>query len=289
MTEIRAGKVKCLSAAGFHNMAYVEWGDAHNPRVLLCVHGLTRCGRDFDDLARAMSDRYRVICPDVVGRGQSDWLRNPLLYGVPQYAADMTTLLAQINGQAPAETVHWVGTSMGGLIGMAVAAQPDSPVSRLVLNDVGPVVTAVSIARIAEYLGKAPPLDSIDAAVGLVRAVSPGFGVHTDAEWYRLTVPLLRQTAEGKFVFRYDPKIAEPFRVAMQESAGRDMELWPVYDAITCPTLLLRGAESDLLTHETAQLMTTRGPHAKLCEIAAVGHAPTLVHLGQIAIIRDFL
>ncbi|MBP7082013.1 MAG: alpha/beta hydrolase [Rhodocyclaceae bacterium] len=286
---MREGSVRCLSPAGFHNMAYVEWGDVANPRVLVCVHGLTRCGRDFDDLARAMSDRYRVVCPDVVGRGKSDWLRNPLLYGVPQYAADITVLLAQINGTAQVDSVHWVGTSMGGLIGMAVAAQPDTPVSRLVLNDVGPVVTAVSIARIAEYLGKAPALDSIAAAVSLVRAVSPAFGPHTDDEWYRLTVPLIRETAEGKFVFRYDPKIAEPFRLAMQESAGRDMELWPLYDAITCPTLLLRGAESDLLTRETAQLMTTRGPHAKLSEIAGVGHAPTLVHADQIAIVRDFL
>lgn len=289
MSEMREGSVQCLSPAGFHTMAYVEWGDANNPRVLMCVHGLTRCGRDFDDLARAMSDRYRVVCPDVVGRGRSDWLRNPLLYGVPQYAGDMATLLAKVSGEANVETVHWVGTSMGGLIGMAIAAQPGTPVSRLVLNDVGPVVTAVSIARIAEYLGKAPALDSIEAAVSLVRAVSPAFGPHTDAEWYRLTLPLIRETPEGKFVFRYDPKIAEPFRLAMQESAGRDMELWPVYDAIVCPTLLLRGAESDLLTRETAQQMTIRGPRARLSEIAGVGHAPTLVHADQIAIVRDFL
>ena len=285
MTEMREGSVQCLSAAGFHQMAYVEWGRADNPRVLLCVHGLTRCGRDFDDLAKAMSDRYRVVCPDVVGRGKSDWLRDPMLYGVPQYAADMTTLLARLQ----AETLHWVGTSMGGLIGMAIAAQPGTPLTRLVLNDVGPVVTAVSIARIATYLGKGPAMDSVEAAVALVRAVSAGFGAHTDEEWHRLTVPLLRETAEGKFVFRYDPKIAEPFRIAMEESAGRDMELWPLYDAITCPTLLLRGADSDLLTRDTALAMTKRGPKAKLNEIAEVGHAPSLVHADQIAIVRDFL
>ncbi len=289
MNEMREGKVQCLSAAGFHNMAYVEWGDVDNPRVLLCVHGLTRCGRDFDDLARAMSDRYRVVCPDVVGRGKSDWLRNPLLYGVPQYAADMTTLLARINANADARTVHWVGTSMGGLIGMAMAAQPDTPVSRLVLNDVGPVVTAVSIARIAEYLGKAPAFDSIDAAVAFVRAVSPAFGAHTDEEWRRLTVPLLRENAAGRFEFCYDPKIAEPFRAAMQVSAGKDMELWPLYDAIDCPTLLLRGAESDLLTRETALSMAQRGPRATVHEILGVGHAPTLIHANQIALIREFL
>ena len=285
MTAMREGKVQSLSAAGFHQMAYVEWGDPHNPRVLMCVHGLTRCGRDFDDLAQAMSDRYRVVCPDVVGRGKSDWLRNPLLYGVPQYAADMTTLLARLDAQ----TLHWVGTSMGGLIGMAIAAQPATPISRLVLNDVGPVVTAVSIARIADYLGKAPAFDSIAAAVAFVRAVSPAFGPHTDAEWLRLSVPLLRENAEGKFEFCYDPKIAEPFRAAMQVSAGKDMELWPLYDAITCPTLLLRGAESDLLTRDTAQAMTQRGPHASLREIVGVGHAPTLIHANQIALVREFL
>jgi pimeloyl-ACP methyl ester carboxylesterase len=285
MTEMRQHSVQCLSEAGFHTMAYVEWGDPQNPRVLMCVHGLTRCGRDFDDLARVMSDRYRVVCPDVVGRGQSDWLRNPVLYGVPQYAADMTTLMARVQ----AETVDWVGTSMGGLIGMALAAQPGTPITRLVLNDVGPVVTAVSIERIATYLGKAPALDSIDAAVGLVRTVSAGFGAHTDEEWRRLTIPLLRETTEGKFVFRYDPKIAEPFRQMMQASGGRDMELWPLYDAISCPTLLLRGAMSDLLTHETAVAMTLRGPRAVLKEIPDVGHAPSLVHDDQIALIREFL
>ena len=285
MTEMRQHSVQCLSEAGFHTMAYVEWGDPQNPRVLMCVHGLTRCGRDFDDLARVMSDRYRVVCPDVVGRGQSDWLRNPVLYGVPQYAADMTTLMARVQ----AETVDWVGTSMGGLIGMALAAQPGTPITRLVLNDVGPVVTAVSIERIATYLGKAPALDSIDAAVGLVRTVSAGFGAHTDEEWRRLTIPLLRETTEGKFVFRYDPKIAEPFRQMMQASGGRDMELWSLYDAISCPTLLLRGAMSDLLTHETAVAMTLRGPRAVLKEIPDVGHAPSLVHDDQIALIREFL
>ena len=285
MTAMREGKVQCLSAAGFHQMAYVEWGDPHNPRVLMCVHGLTRCGRDFDDLAKAMCDRYRVVCPDVVGRGKSDWLRNPLLYGVPQYAADMTTLLARLDAQ----TLHWVGTSMGGLIGMALAAQPATPISRLVLNDVGPVVTAVSIARIADYLGKAPAFDSINAAVAFVRAVSPAFGPHTDEEWLKLSVPLLRENADGKFEFCYDPKIAEPFRTAMQVSAGKDMELWPLYDAITCPTLLIRGAESDLLTRDTAQAMTQRGPHASLREVAGVGHAPTLIHANQIALVREFL
>ncbi len=283
--NMRESRVRCLSTAGFHEMAYVEWGDPANPKVLLCVHGLTRCGRDFDDLAQLMSDHYRVVCPDVAGRGKSDRLRNPMLYNVPQYAADMTTLLARVNG----ETVHWVGTSMGGLIGMAIAAQPGSPVSRLVLNDVGPVVTAVSIARIGEYLGKSPQFDSVEHAVAFVRAIAPGFGPHSDEQWYRLTKHLVGTTPDGKVEFLYDPAIAEPVRAAMKESDGKDIELWPMYEAIRCPTLLLRGSESDLLTHETAQAMTQRGPRAKLVEIAGVGHAPTLLHADQIAPVREFL
>jgi pimeloyl-ACP methyl ester carboxylesterase len=169
---MREGKVKCLSAAGFHHMAYVEWGDAANPKVLVCVHGLTRCARDFDFLAQALAADYRVVCPDIVGRGRSDWLRNPSLYGVPQYCADITTLLAKLN----VETVDWLGTSMGGLIGMALACQPETPIARLVLNDVGPVITAVSLARIGTYLGTAPRFDDMGQAEAFVRFVSAPFG-----------------------------------------------------------------------------------------------------------------
>ena len=285
MSEFREGKVQCLSAAGFHDMAYVEWGDPTNPKVLLCAHGLTRCGRDFDDLARAMCDMYRVVCPDVVGRGRSDRLKNPHLYGIPQYGADMVTLLAALK----AETLHWVGTSMGGLIGMALAAQENTPISRLVLNDVGPVITAASIARIGEFLGKAPRFDSYVKAEAFVRFVSAPFGPLTDAQWRQLTVHTTRQAADGQFEFIYDPAIAIPFQDAVAATGGKDMELWPVYDAIRCPTLLLRGAQSDLLTQETAQLMSQRGPGAQLIEFAGIGHAPVLMDDVQIAPVREFL
>jgi pimeloyl-ACP methyl ester carboxylesterase len=283
MTEMRQRTVQCLSPGGLHDMAYVEWGDEHNPRVLVCAHGLTRCGRDFDFLAHVMADSYRVVCPDVVGRGRSAWLRDKRHYTVPQYCADMVTLLARFE----AETVHWVGTSMGGLIGMALAAQEGTPISRLVLNDVGPVVTAASIARIGDFLGKAPRFRSIDEAEAYVRFVSAPFGALTDAEWRHLTVHALRQMADGSYAMAYDPGIAEPFRQDM--GGGKDVELWPIYDAVTCPTLLLRGAQSDLLTAETARLMTERGPKARLVEIPNVGHAPVLMAADQIAIVRDFL
>ena len=279
------GNVKCLSTAGFHQMAYVEWGDVDNPNVLVCVHGLTRNGRDFDFLAQALEADYRVICPDVAGRGKSDWLTNKTLYVMPQYCADMVTLLARLN----VETVDWLGTSMGGLIGMALAAQPGNPIRRLVLNDVGPVVTAVSLARIGDYLGTPPRFDNIEEAEAYVRKISAPFGPLTDAQWRHLTVHVVREAADGKIEFIYDPGIAQIYHQGQLLSGGRDVELWSLFDAITCPTLLLRGEVSDLLTPATAQAMTQRGPHAKLIEILGVGHAPTLMDETQIAPVRDFL
>ncbi len=282
---MREQHVQCLSPAGFHNMAYTQWGDPQNRKVLVCVHGLTRCGRDFDDLARAMSDQYRVVCPDVVGRGRSDWLTDKLLYGIPQYAADMVTLLARLD----ADTVHWLGTSMGGLIGMALAASAKTPISRLVLNDVGPLLTATSLARIGEYVGVAPRFSNVDQAEQFIRLVGAPFGNLTDAQWRHLTVHVVHAAADGKTEFVYDPGIAAPFRRDVAASGGKDVELWPIYDAITCPTLLLRGADSDLLTRDTAQAMTGRGPRARLVEFAAVGHAPMLMDETQIAAVREFL
>ncbi len=283
--EMREGKVKCLSAAGFHHMAYVEWGDAVNPKVLVCVHGLTRSSRDFDFLAQALAADYRVVCPDVAGRGRSDWLRNKSLYAIPQYCADMTTLLAKLN----AESVDWVGTSMGGLIGMALACQPETPIARLVLNDVGPVITATSLARIGTYLGAAPRFDNIGQAEVFVRFVSATFGKFSDEEWRHLTQHVTRTAADGKIEFAYDPGISQSFREMQAGGDGKDVEMWPLYDGIACPTLLLRGETSDLLTHETALQMTERGPRAKLVEVPGVGHAPMLMAMAQVAPIREFL
>jgi len=283
--EMREGKVKCLSAAGFHHMAYVEWGDATNPRVVICVHGLTRCARDFDFLAQSLANDYRVVCPDVVGRGRSDWLRNKSLYGLAQYCADMTTLLARLG----AESVRWVGTSMGGLIGMALACQPETPIARLVLNDVGPVMTATSLERIGEYVGRAPRFGSIEQAEAFMRFVSAPFGDLADAQWRHLTEHVTRIAADGKVEFAYDPGIAQGFREMLAASGGKDVELWPLYDAIACPTLLLRGGTSDLLTHETALEMGRRGPRARVVEMPGVGHAPMLMDAGQVTPVSEFL
>lgn len=278
----RQRSVQCISPGGLHRMAYLEWGDPRADRVLVCVHGLGRCARDFDAFAAAMSDRYRVVCPDVAGRGDSDWLPDPMLYGMPQYAADLTTLIARLD----TETIHWVGTSMGALIGMGLAAMPGSPIAKLVMNDAGPVVTRVSLERIATYFGLAPVFADLEAAEKYVRTVSATFGAHSDAEWRFLTEVAVRKQADGTYRLHYDPRIAEPFRQAMPEG---DLELWPLYDALRCPTLVLRGESSDLLRRETCEAMAARGPKAKVVEIAGVGHAPTLLHADQIGIVREFL
>lgn len=274
--------VQCLSPSGLHRMSYYEWGARDNPRVLVCVHGLTRNARDFDALAQALSGHYRVICPDVVGRGKSGWLRDPSGYAIPQYVADMVTLIARLN----VDTVHWLGTSMGGLIGMALAAQPGTPIRRLVLNDVGPLITVESLQRIASYVGLAPDWPTMEAAIAYVKLVSAPFGLLSEAQWYDLTESSVMQCSDGRWRFRYDPKIAEPFKAAFVD---QDINLWPVYQAISCPTLVIRGAESDLLTRETWQTMADCGPQAKLAEIAGVGHAPMFQSEEQIDIVRDFL
>ena len=274
--------LRCASPRGLHPLSYLEWGDPRNERVLVCAHALTRCARDFDNLAAALSDRYRVVCPDMAGRGDSEWLADPMLYQIPQYVADMVTLVARLD----VESVDWVGISMGGLIGMTLAAQPGTPVRKIVVSDAGPAVTKVSLERIAAYVGAAPPFPDLAAAEQYVRAVSATFGPHTDAEWRFLTEVVLRRNADGTLRMHYDPQIAEPFRRLMPE---KDFELWEVWDAIRCPTLVLRGAQSDLLHPETAEQMKRRGPKARVVEIPGVGHAPTLMHEDQIGIVREFL
>jgi pimeloyl-ACP methyl ester carboxylesterase len=282
--EARPRSVQCASPRGLHRMAYLEWGDPRNRDVLVCVHGLTRSARDFDELARALSGRYRVVCPDVAGRGDSERLADPAHYVIPQYVGDMVTLVARLD----VETVHWVGTSMGGLIGMALAAQPGTPVRKLVLNEAGPLVARAALERIAAYLANTVEFESMAAAEAYVRAISEPFGPHTDAQWRFLTENWVARGRDGRWRPRYDARIVEAYRAGMPEK-GKDLDLWGLYDAVRCPTLVLRGARSDLLARETAAQMAVRGPQARVVEIPGVGHAPTLLHADQIAIVRDFL
>ena len=286
-TDPRLDHVQCLDAQGLHRMAYWEWGDAANPRVLVCAHGLARQGRDFDTLARAMQGEFRVVCPDVVGRGRSDWLGDPAGYQIPAYAADMVTLLARLD----ADEVSWVGTSMGGLIGLGLAALDATPIRRLVLNDVGPTIEYASLQRIGAYLGAPLRWKTVVEAADHLRRISPGFGPHDADAWPALSRAMVRPAPDGDgLVPHYDPRIALPFRAVTPELAKLgEALLWQRWDAVRCPVLLLRGAESDLLSRATAQVMTERGPKARLHELAGIGHAPMLVAADQVALVREFL
>lgn len=283
--EPQIRSVQCASPAGLHTMRYAQWGDPRNARVLLCVHGLARCGRDFDRLARALRDEYRVVCPDVVGRGISDWLRNPAYYANAQYVADMVTLIARLD----VEKVSYLGTSMGGLIGIGLAGLSESPVRRLVLNDVGTRVDPVGAARIAEYIGKPVRFASLDEAVRYIGSIAAGFALRDEEQWREVTASVIKPDGDG-FVFRYDPGIAVNVRAmtpALLEAAERIMAA--LYDAIACPTLLLRGESSDVLTEETAREMAGRGPRPRVHTFAGVGHAPMLLDADQIEVVARFL
>ena len=293
MADPTLNYVNCPDASGTHRMAYWQWGDAQAAHTIVCVHGLTRQGRDFDVLAQALLARasgpLRVVCPDVAGRGMSDWLPDPQAYSIPGYAADMLALLAALK---PA-TLDWVGTSMGGLIGMAVCAHAKTvgaQVRRLVLNDVGPVLEWQSLLRIGAYLGKHMHYPSLQLASDALRVIASSFGPHTDAQWLELSRHMVKPDPAGGVCLHYDPAIAVAFQAVSQENALQgEAALWALYDSITAPSLLLRGADSDLLSVSTAQQMTLRGPKARLVEFAGVGHAPTLIAADQVDAVASFL
>ncbi len=304
MTLPTLNDLNCQHATGSHRMAYWQWGDPHSAHVVVCVHGLSRQGRDFDVLASTLCERagqlpdgIRVVCPDVVGRGESDWLTDPAGYQIPTYAADMLVLLTQLHAQSPIRTLDWVGTSMGGLIGMVVCGQPGlplpQPVRRLVLNDVGPTLEWAALVRIATYLGKAGQFDSLQEAADALWAISSGFGRHTPEQWLALSRFMVRPVSSQQaspLRLHYDPALAVPFSQATQALTlqGETM-LWQLYDNIAAQTLVLRGEDSDLLAAATARAMTERGPKARLVEFAGVGHAPTLVADDQVDAVARFV
>ncbi len=270
-----------LGPRGFHSIAYAEWGDPANDRVLICVPGLTRRSRDFDFFASALEDRYRVVCVDLPGRGASDWLADPAEYEPARYAQDMAALIARLN----VKSVDWVGTSLGGLVGMILAVQPRSPLAKLVAVDIGAYIDKAALDRIASYVGTDPSFPDLAALEAYLRDICP-FGPLTDAQWAHLARHGARVDGQtGTWRLHYDPRIAEPFKEAFSEA----MDLWPLWDAITCPTLVVRGAESDLLTAETTAEMLARNPAASLIEFERVGHAPMLMSDDQIQPVREWL
>jgi pimeloyl-ACP methyl ester carboxylesterase len=278
---LRQGGYLCTNSQGTHRVAYTEWGESDNPRVLICVHGLTRNGRDFDALGAALAGDYRVVCPDVVGRGASDWLSDKNQYGYPQYLADMSALVAHLG----AESVHWVGTSMGGLIGMLLAAQPGSPITRMVMNDIGPLIPKAALERIASYVGDDPHFSNMQELDAYLREIYAPFGPFSDAQWRGLVRSSARDLGNGEIGLAYDPGIGVPIKAM----PAQDVDLWSVWSEVQCPVLVIRGEQSDLLLADTARQMTASGPRADLAVLAGMGHAPTLMSDDQITLVSDWL
>jgi len=315
MTDPTLHYLACDDALGGHRMAYWQWGDARSAHVVMCAHGLTRQGRDFDVLAQAILARadgnVRVVCPDVAGRGRSDWLRDPALYQVPVYAADMLALVAQLHREQPIDTLDYLGTSMGGLIGFVLAGHKQlplaRPIRRFIVNDVGPTIEAGALQRIGAYVGQGGRYASVQEAADAMWAISTTFGPHTPAQWLALSqhmvVPASQRTADGSgkadvvdndsagpWLLHYDPAISVALRTITPEAAAQGgAVMWSLYDAIDARTLVTRGAQSDLLSRETALAMTERGPRAALVEFEGVGHAPTFVDPAQVSTVTSFL
>lgn len=280
-TPPKAGSYLSLGPSGFHRVAYTDWGETDGRKATICVHGLTRTGRDFDVLAAKLSDSTHVVCPDVAGRGASDWLGNSKDYIYPTYLGDMAGLISHI----AAERVTWIGTSMGGLIGMMLAAMPGSPIRKLIINDIGPFIPKEALIRIGNYVGAAPSFPDINGVETYLRDVHAPFGNLNDEEWRHLAETSSERNGEGGLRLHYDPAIAEAFNAGPIE----DVDLWSVWDRITCPTLVIRGAESDLLAEDTATEMSKRGPNAEIATIDGCGHAPALMADNQIKTITDWL
>lgn len=298
MLQPRLDHVNCPHPEGQHRMAYWSWGDPLAAKVVVCVHGLTRQGRDFDRLARALVERsaepMRVVCPDVAGRGQSEWLPTGSLYQIPQYASDMLALLGQLHAAAPIAQLNWVGTSMGGLIGMVVSGQPGlslpAPVRRLVLNDVGPAINWAAVQKMQQYAGRYGRYADLAEAASALRALSVGFGPVPDGVWLDMSSHMVRDVPEGGVTLHYDPAIGEPVRALTPELAqAGEAVLWAVYDQIQAQVLVIRGQDSDLFLPVTAQAMSERGPRARVVEWAGIGHAPTLTAPDQIEVLAEFL
>jgi pimeloyl-ACP methyl ester carboxylesterase len=266
-----------------HNvtLGYAEWGRSDSPQTILCVHGLTRNARDFDFLAKALAERgARVIAVSMVGRGTSSWLADPMGYNAANYVGHVLAFIAEKR----LGRVDWIGTSMGGLIGMLIAAGDNTPIRRLVLNDIGPFIPFAALAQINNYVGQDPLFATLTEAESYLRKIHAGFGPLTDEQWHHLASHSTRE-ADGGLRLHYDPDIKVPFA----KTADADFDLWSLWDKIRCPALVLRGGESQLLTADTAVRMTIAGPRAKLATIDGVGHAPALMAADQIAIIADWL
>src|SRR6185295_3881894 len=301
---MRQESFQALADGSFHRIAYTDWGSVANPHVVVCVHGLARNSRDFDFLAAALAPYCRVVCMDVAGRGDSDWLNDKSFYRFSTYQSDAAALLARASaparrwqwlGQSVQTRIDWVGTSMGGLIGMLLAARPGSPIRRLVLNDVGPLIPWSALLRMKGYITRGKSFKNMEEVEAYFRDVCASFGPLTDAQWSHLARHGARLTEEGEYQLRYDPKIGDGLHghvdpeFPLGPDVLRGIDLWNVWGKLEVPTLVLRGAESDVLRPTTVQEMKARKPDLEVAEFPGVGHAPALMSEDQIAVVKDFL
>ena len=312
----QTGSFLSLTAGGFHRISYLDWGNPASDHVVVCVHGLARNSRDFDYLARDLASHCRVICVDVVGRGDSEWLADKGDYSFSTYLADAAALIARISAPAapaafgtvrtfrgrPAPTpkrIDWIGTSMGGLIGMLLAAKPGSPIRRLVLNDIGPFIPWSALYRLKGYVAGGSSFRSMAEVEAYLREACAQFGPLTDEQWRHLAehsvVPVSDDKVAG-YLLRYDPGIGHTMRGAradpefpMGPNFLSGIDLWSTWAEIQCPTLVLRGAESDVLSRETLIQMQARRPGVEVLELPGIGHAPALMSYDQIAAVKEFL
>lgn len=274
-----------LGFHGFHRINYLEWGDPEefpHQETLICVHGLTRNARDFDYFAQQTCENYRVVCPDVVGRGDSDHITSPDAYNYLQYNADMNALIARLN----VTEVNWVGTSMGGIIGMVLASVSQSPIRRLVINDIGPEVSRDAQLMIADYIGTSREFDRLDDVVDFLRSIYVEFAPMTEDDWFHMAKYSSRRTQNGKFCLKVDSRVGEAYRDSISYF---NVEMWDTWEKIVCPVLVLRGKNSSFLTEETAEKMLGCGPETTLVEFDDTGHTPTLRNDEQVGVIKDWL
>ncbi|MFA3919432.1 alpha/beta fold hydrolase [Ruegeria hyattellae] len=277
----KTGKVRCISRTGFHEIAYRDWGSSRSKSNIVCVHGLTRNNRDFDNLAQRLSHLHRVVCPDLVGRGESDWLNDPTDYNLFQYNIDLTVLLARMN----IDDHTWIGSSLGGLMGISLAGIERSPIKRLIVNDIGPNVPFSAISRVTNYAGVVTEFETLKKVEHHLRSILAPFGPMTDRDWAKMA-----RTSSFKsgstYLLRSDPEIMQNFRRYWMFS---HFSLWKQWERIKCPVLILRGTESDFLPNSLLDRMLDRQSRAEAIEFDGVGHTPTLNAAEQIDPICEWL
>lgn len=277
----RTGRVTCVSPHGFHEIAYRDFGPTEAERFALCVHGVTRNSRDFDPFAAALSETHRVVCPDLAGRGDSDWLRDPSDYHLLQYNMDLVVLAASLK----ARSFDLIGTSLGGLMGIALAGLPGSPIRRLVVNDIAPEIPLAAWNRVAGYGRSQPRFESLRDVEAHLRTTLAPFGPMTDADWARMAATSTRRRGGG-IELHHDPEVFHHFR---RFSVMIAFDLWRQWDQIRCPVLILRGRNSDFLTGPLLAKMRAHLPHAEVLEFDNVGHTPTLNAPAQIDPVLEWL